>query len=266
MDRRRLIVVGCAAFAAIAAIFLMRALVGGGTPKVAAAVAPQKIETTEVLVAASALQPGTKLTAALVRWQEWPKSSVDSTFITHEAVPDVAKYVEKAVVRAPLVSGEPLSGTKVVQSDTAGFMAATLTPGMRAVSVGISVETGAGGFILPNDRVDVMKTDLVSDSPRRFRASVILENVRVLSVDQTSKEDKDQKYVVGKTATLELSPDQAKTIARASASGSLSLALRSLAVQNPDVAQQSDMKAYGGDVQIIRYGVMRADAAIQSKE
>ncbi len=268
MDRRRLIVVGCAAFAAIAAIFLMRALLGGGTPKVVAAIAPPKVQTTEVLVAASALQPGTKLLPAMVRWQEWPKSSVDATFITHEGAPDVAKYAEKAVVRAPLVSGEPLTGTKVVQSDSAGFMAATLTPGMRAVSVGITVETGAGGFILPNDRVDVMKTDIVSESPRRYRATTILENVRVLSVDQTSKEDKDQNFVVGKTATLELSPEQAKLIARASASGTLSLALRSLSSQTPDVAEKDDMKSLSGsgDVQIIRYGVMRADAAIQSKE
>ena len=90
MDRRRLIVVGCAAFAAIAAIFLMRALLGGGTTKVAAAPQP-KVETTEVLVASSALQPGTKLDPAMVRWQEWPKKSVDASFLTHETVPDVAK-------------------------------------------------------------------------------------------------------------------------------------------------------------------------------
>jgi pilus assembly protein CpaB len=265
MDRRRLIVVGCAAFAAIAAIFLMRALLGGGTTQVVAAPQP-KVETTEVLVASSALQPGTKLEPTMVRWQEWPKKSVDASFITHESVPDVVKYSEKAVVRAPLVSGEPITDMKVVQSDTAGFMAATLTPGMRAVSVGISVETGAGGFILPNDRVDVLKTDIASESPRRYRSSVILENVRVLSVDQTAKEDKDQKTIIGKTATLELSPDQAKLIARASASGTLSLALRSLAVQNQNVARAEDMKSYGGDVQIIRYGVVSAQAAIQAKE
>lgn len=265
MDRRRLIVVGCAAVAAIVAIFLMRALLGGGTTKVVAAPQP-KVETTEILVASGALQPGTKLTPALVHWQEWPKKSVDAAFITHEAVPDVAKYSEKAVVRAPLVSGEPLTDTKVVQSDTAGFMAATLTPGMRAVSVGISVETGAGGFILPNDRVDVIKTDAAAEGQRRFRSAVILENVRVLSIDQTAKEDKDQKTIIGKTATLELTPDQAKLIARASASGTLSLALRSLAIQNQNVARDEDMKSYGGDVQIIRYGVVSAQAAIQAKE
>ncbi|HVZ69052.1 MAG TPA: Flp pilus assembly protein CpaB [Rhizomicrobium sp.] len=267
MDRRRLVVVGLAAFAAIAAIFLMRALLGGGTTKVVAAPQP-KVETTEVLVSSGTLSPGTKLEPSMVHWQEWPKKSVDSSFLTHEAVPDVAKFAEKAVVRAPLVSGEPVTDTKVVQSDTAGFMAATLTPGMRAVSVGISTETGAGGFILPNDRVDVMKTDLVSDNPRRYRTSTILENVRVLSIDQTSREDKDQKYVVGKTATLELTPDQAKLIARASASGTLTLALRSLAIENKDqTAREEDMKSYGaGDVQIIRYGIVRAEAAIQNKE
>jgi pilus assembly protein CpaB len=265
MDRRRLIVVGCAAFAAIAAIFLMRALLGGGTPKVAAAPAP-KVETADVLVAATALQPGTKLTPAMVRWQEWPKKSVDGTFLTHQSVQDVAQYAAKAVVRAPLVAGEPLTDNKIVQSDSAGFMAATLTPGMVAVSVGISVETGAGGFILPNDRVDVMKTEIISDSPRRFRATTILENVRVLSVDQTSTEDKGQKFVVGKTATLELTPDQAKLVARASASGTLSLALRSLTTQNPNLASAENTKATGGDIEIIRYGIMRADTAIQSKE
>lgn len=266
MDRRRLIVVGCAALAAIVAIFLMRALLGGGTPKVAAAPAPRAV-TSEVLVAANNLSPGTKLTPQLVRWQEWPKSSVDASFLTHETVPDIGKYTDKAVVRAPLVSGEPLTDTKVVQSDSASFMSATLADGMRAVSVGITVETGAGGFILPNDRVDVIKTDLVSDNPRRFRASTLLENVRVLSVDQTSKQDKDQKFVVGKTATLELTPDQAKLIARASASGALSLALRALASQNPNVAEQQDKQSYGGgDISIIRYGVVRADAAIQTKE
>src|SRR6185437_8564980 len=69
-----------------------------------------------------------------------------------------------------------------------------------------------------------------------------------------------------KTATLELTPDQAKLIARASASGTLSLALRSLAVKNQNVARDEDMKSYGGDVQIIRYGVVSAQAAIQAKE
>lgn len=265
MDRRRLIVVGCAAFAAIAAIFLMRAILGGGTTKVVAAPQP-KVETTEVLVASSALQPGTKLTPAMVRWQEWPKNSVDASFLTHESVSDIGKYSEKAVVRAPLVSGEPLTEAKVVQSDSAGFMAATLTPGMRAVSVGISAETGAGGFILPNDRVDVIKTDSSSEGQRRYRSNVILENVRVLSIDQTAKEDKDQKTIVGKTATLELSADQAKLIARASASGTLSLALRPLD-QSQNIARDEDMKSYGGgDMQIIRYGVVSVQAAIQAKE
>lgn len=266
MDRRRLIVIGFAAFAAIAAIFLMRALLGGGTQKVAAAPSPQ-METVKVLVATSALQPGTKVTPDLVRWQDWPKPSVDPSFLTEQLVPDIAKYAEKSVVRAPLVAGEPLTATKVVQADTASFMSATLTPGMRAVSVSISAETGASGFILPNDRVDVIKTDVVSESPRRYRASTILENVRVLSIDQTAKETKDQNAIVGKTATLELSVDQAQTVARAAASGSLSLALRALASQSPVTAEQDDKNAYtGGDIAIIRYGVVSADSAIQAKE
>jgi len=283
MDRRRLIVVGCAAFAAIAAIFLMRALLGGGTTKVAAAPQP-KVETSEVLVASSALQPGTKLDPAMVRWQEWPKKSVDASFLTHETVPDVAKYSEKAVVRSPLVSGEPITDTKVVQSDTAGFMAATLTPGMRAVSVGISVETGAGGFILPNDRVDVIMTrhspDANETGGNDFQTRVILNNVRVLAIDQTVENKSDtsktgsdngSETVIGQTATLELSSEQAQilTVAQQS-SDRLTLALRSVADSHPSpadaAADATDLignTKQNGAVTVIRDGVVRDVSSIR---
>ncbi len=101
----------------------------------------------------------------MVRWQEWPKSDVDSTFITHEMTPDLETALTGTVVRAPIVEGEPLTNDKFVHADAAGFMAATLSPGMRAVSITITTDSGAGGFILPNDRVDVLLSDQISDTP-----------------------------------------------------------------------------------------------------
>jgi pilus assembly protein CpaB len=142
------------------------------------------------------------------------------------------------------------------------------------VSVPITTETGAGGFILPNDRVDVMSTVQVSDSPRRFKTTAVLGNIRVLAVDQTFKEDNNQKTVLAKTATLELTPLQAQLIGRAQASGALSLALRPLTASTPTSvaaalkAEKTETQSYGSDqgMSVIRYGVARVDNASQQKE
>jgi pilus assembly protein CpaB len=112
-------------------------------------------------------------------------------------------------------------------------MAAILPTGMRAVSTEISPETGAGGFILPNDRVDVLlsKREKNADRPGApdvVNSEIILANIRVLAIDQAPKEKDGQNTVVGKTVTLELKPEQAETLARARQSGTLSLALRSI--------------------------------------
>ncbi len=253
MNRSRVIVLVLAAFAAGIAALLVRGLLGGGTPEVRAAIAPAPTVTLNVLVAQSDIQPGTALTPALVRWQSWPKGSVDSSFITETGNPDTAA----TVARAPLIAGEPLTATKIVHADAASFMSASLTPGMRAVSTAISTDTGAGGFILPNDRVDVVLTQQVSDSPRRFGSNVILSNVRVLAMDQTFGQDKDQKTVLAKTATLELAPDQATLLARSAAAGTISLTLRALGENaNSSVAANAGRKD-GGQIVVVRYGVTR---------
>ena len=280
MNRSRVIVLVAAAFAAGLAALLMRGLLGGGTEKSAAAPAPPPLATTEVLVASNNITAGEPLTPATVRWQTWPKASLDATLITHDASPDLVAAVAGTVARTSMVAGEPLTETKFVHAGAAGFMAAKLTPGMRAISIAISTESGAGGFILPNDRVDILMTSVVSESPRRSATHTLLHDVRVLAVDQTSSQDKDQKVVLGKTATLELTPRQTETVERAAASGTLSLSLRALGdtaanaantaktiaatnAQKPIVApgsadDSSDDSA--GGVAVIRYSVSRAGA------
>jgi len=267
MNMPRMLVLGLAAIAAGAAAFLARGLLGGGTPHAAAITAPAPaVQMSQVLVASSPLQPGQPLNPSLVHWQSWPRSDVDSTFITQEAAPNLDTALAGTVVRAPMVEGEPLSTAKFVHADAAGFMAATLSPGMRAVSIPITTESGAGGFILPNDRVDLLMTEQVSDTPRRFRAIVVLTNVRVLAMDQTFKQDRDQKVVLAKTATLELSAEQARMVVRAQAGGPLSLALRALGDNTKSAPlasnQATDDDSPGGSgVTVIRFGVMPGGAS-----
>jgi len=258
MDRSRVIILGLAALAAIAAAFLVRGLLGGGTEKSTAAIAPQPIAGVKVLVAATNIDAGRKLKPGMVSWQVWPKSSVDSTFFTARSTPDIARVVKGTVARVPLRAGEPLSTTKIVHAASAGFMAAQLSPGMRAVSIGIDAKSGAGGFILPNDRVDVLLTHPLPGNQRRFVTNTIIGDVRVLAVDQTFHQQNNEKVVVGKTATLELTPRQAEIVARASASGTLSLSLRPLGDNGADRTLAS---AGGSGVSIIRYGVSRPGAS-----
>jgi pilus assembly protein CpaB len=256
MNTSRVIILGVAAIAAGGVAFLARGLLGGGTEKVKAAPPPPPVTMSEVLVASSNIEPGAALTPSSLRWQEWPKDSVDSTFITHSEEPSIDHLVNGAVARSPLVAGQPITPSMMVHADSAGFMAAMVTPGMRAVSIAVSTETGAGGFILPNDRVDVIVTIQVTETPRRFASKTILNDVRVLAVDQTYKEDKDQKAVLAKTATLELSQKQAELVERAASTGTVSLALRALGdsgMENKSLADSS--QAESGPVVILRYAI-----------
>src|ERR1700744_789894 len=177
MNTKRIIVLGFALVAATGAALLARGMMGGGTPKVEAKAAPV-IAMSEVLVANSNIQPGLALTPDMVRWQSWPTSAVDASFITHTAAPNLDEAVKGPVVRVPLYAGQPITTTAIVHGASAGFMAAQLQQGMRAVSISISVDSGAGGFILPNDRVDLMLTTKTNDNPPHVKVKTILANVR----------------------------------------------------------------------------------------
>ena len=138
-------------------------------------------------------------------------------------------------------------------------MAAVLEKGMRAVSTEISPETGAGGFILPNDRVDVIlsRRDREAEKANGVEAHIsntILTNVRVLAIDQLVQEKEGQRVVVGKTATLELTQRQAETLAVARQTGTLSLTLRSIADGNAPDAPVSDSRN-DNRINMIRFGV-----------
>ncbi|MDU6239975.1 MAG: Flp pilus assembly protein CpaB, partial [Bradyrhizobium sp.] len=202
-------------------------------PAPVAAVAPT-VETVEVLVAKSDINLGQSLKPEHLQWQSWPAATTSSSFIQRKDRSKGDAEVTGMIARAPFIAGEPIREQKLVKADGSGFMAAILPAGMRAVSTEISPETGAGGFILPNDRVDVLlsKRERNPEQPNAgdvISSEIILSNIRVLAIDQAPKEKDGQTTVVGKTVTLELKPEQAETLARARQSGTLSLALRSIA-------------------------------------
>jgi pilus assembly protein CpaB len=257
MNTQRLIVLGLAAVAAGGAALLVRGMLGGGTPHVEAKTAPA-IPMSEVLVASSNLVPGQALTPEMVRWEKWPTASVDSSFITHQAAGSEQTAVKGTVVRAQILAGQPIASNAIVHGEQSGFMAATLTEGMRAISIPISADSGAGGFILPNDRVDVILTRKPEGSGRGF-AKTIVSNLRVLAVDQTFRQEKDTRTVVAKTATVEVTPEQAESIAGAATTGQLSLALRPLSdaklANEDDPAKRPHSVNADGPVSVIRYGM-----------
>jgi pilus assembly protein CpaB len=163
-----------------------------------------------------------------------------------------------------MMQGEPIREQKLVRAEGSGFMAAILPTGMRAVSTEISAETGAGGFILPNDRVDIVLTRREkatgggngASTTDRISSEVILSNIRVLAIDQLPKEKDGQNSVLGKTVTLELKPEQVETLSRSRQSGTLSLALRSLVDANViDKPDEEQPLKRGTSVNVVRYGV-----------
>jgi len=256
MGMARIAILVVAALAAGVAALLVRSLVSDDN-EVSAGVPSQIIQmpTSMVLVAASKLERGEKISSGSLRWQPWPEDAMNSNFISKESNPDALDKMTGSVIRISMDSGEPVTRPKIVSADTSGFMAAVLEPGMRAISTRISPETGAGGFILPNDRVDVIVTqEKDSDVGGQFtRSSTILQNVRVLAIDQSFREMEDDQVVVGKTATLELTPRQAEVLALSQKVGDLSLSLRSLQdSENGDITQANN-EGYGS-IRIIRYG------------
>jgi pilus assembly protein CpaB len=242
-------------------------LVSSADKQPAPSVPVVQLPTVEVLVARADIGLGQVIKPGDTLWQAWPEAA-SSAFIRRSARPDAANELVGSIARSPFITGEPIRDQKLVKADGSGFMAAILPAGMRAVSTEISPETGAGGFILPNDHVDVIlsKHDKNPDRPGAAdiaNSEIILSNIRVLAIDQAPKEKDGQNTVVGRTVTLELKPEQAETLARAHQSGTLSLALRSIADINAVEAraETNDPKARGNNIEIIRYGVSSSQTA-----
>ncbi len=254
-----MIIVFALVFSAVVFFVVPKFMNRQSTPPAAQAV---HIAAGDVLVAARTLPAGTILKADDVRWQRWPEEGLDPNFLIRDKGANPQRdAVGRAVLRG-FAAGEPITAQRLLKPGDAGFLAAALTPGMRAVSVRIDAVSGDAGFIIPGDHVDVMlaeKYALSGGDPEqshepRLRPtqkqvnSIVLHDVRVLAIDQ-DMHDMDNKPKVGSTATVEVTVMQAQKLSLASQMGVLFLALRSLA--KPDlperetgVVQDIDVSAY----------------------
>jgi pilus assembly protein CpaB len=274
MSRMRVVVLGLAVGAAALAGIVAKGFLGG--QQAAEVVEINKVPTVDVLVAAKDVQMGEKLLDGTTTWKAWPKDALAENMITRDAKPTAQDDFKKSRARITIFTGETLNMKKIVAPGDTGFMSSILPKGMRAISVAISEATSAGGFILPNDRVDVILTRKLDNPPASEKlvvSEIVLANVRVLAINQTFQqvqEAEDSKATVaeGKTATLELDPKQSEIIAMVESAGEISLALRSIAEadgkkmedQKPELAGQFAGKKPGqrrnsNETLFVRYGV-----------
>jgi pilus assembly protein CpaB len=257
MKPAKLMVLGVAGTAALAAVWLTSSL---RTPQVVVQQAETSaVAMTEVLIAAVDLPVGSSVTADQMRWQPWPVAAVSEQMITKDRTPGGIDETTGAISRAPSLAGEPIRRDKMIKGVNGGFMSAVLPSGKRAVAINIvsSGARSAGGFILPNDRVDIMRTGRDDEATRSrqgesFMTETILQNIRVLAIGQNVQERNGEKVVIGEHATLELDPRQSELVMLAQRSGELSLALRSLADTNkPD---ETPVNREDAGLTIVRFG------------
>lgn len=189
-------------------------------------------ERAEVLIARTDLMPRQRIEAGDLEWKPWPKDAVHAGFILRSSEPDALDGTNGKLVQTAMLAGEPLRREKISASSN-GYLSALLSPGKRAVSVKITSESTAGGFILPDDRVDVLHTTVTGTGRTGFTRTVVT-NIRVLAIDQQTSAPTTNAVTAAKTATLELGPEQVEVVSAAEANGTLSLSLRS-AADNSDI-------------------------------
>lgn len=220
---------------------------------------------TQVLVAKLPIGVGEKLNQETVEWQDWPEGALRADYVTISAMPDAPADLTGAVARYEFFPGEPIREAKLVSADQ-GYLSAVLSPGMRGVSVGVSAVSSAGGFIVPNDHVDVVLTTATEVGER---SEVILANVRILAIGKRLGEvgasgGQSEENVAaggapqpitfddGAIATIELNPSQAETLINAATRGQLSLTLRSIADFGEDAMAQ--LPSNNQTVRVFRFG------------
>ncbi|MDP4823219.1 MAG: Flp pilus assembly protein CpaB [Aestuariivirgaceae bacterium] len=260
MNRARIVVILTAAIFAVGVAWFSDSFLGGNADAPSA-----KAEGKEVLVAAHDLGIGEALGPQATRWTRFPEESVTPAMITRKTDPAILKTVEQSRAIQPIFKGEPINEQKIAKADNKDLLSSMLPKGLRAVTISLNEESGVGGFILPNDRVDVL---VIRKIGKKSSAETVITNVRVLALDQSTqpvkKDDKkktDKKGGFAKTATLELEPQQAVALATAASSGKISLSLRSLAENEGQGLEGAGPKLNqafgqpGKSIGLLRYGV-----------
>lgn len=236
MNRQTLLIITGGFFMAVLVAIFIQVTIGSSQKK---AVTAEKAahETVEVLVAANDLKKGDTLKASGLKWQEWPMSATFTGAVIRKDNQDTTAALS-GMVRRDIMKGEPVMQSALVPEDSPNFLSASLTEGMRAMAISVNAASSAGGFIKAGDAVDVILTydirlprdEALRESAAQIisknAAQTILQNVRVLAVDQEAKTGGDPK--IGRTVTLEVGTHEAEVLALAETMGKLSLSLRKI--------------------------------------
>jgi pilus assembly protein CpaB len=241
MDVKKLmLLIGALVVAAVTAVMAKNMFSGASAPSAQATPMVQQATGPEVLVAVRPLPVGTIIDAEALRYQRWPESLTQPAYFIKGQTPGGPADLIGTVVRNEIAAGQPITQGSLIKPGERGYLAAALGPGMRAITVPVSVTSGVAGFIFPGDRVDIVLTQEVGggDGPPLKASETVFRNVRVLATDQRmSAQGEDGKPVVRNfsTVTLEATPKMAEKIAVAQTIGQMSLSLRSIADNNVDL-------------------------------
>src|SRR3569623_409454 len=221
----------------------------------------------QVLIAKADIGIGERLGVSNLEWQDWPQNTLQPGYITSSQTPKAIDEMRDTVARFELFKGEPIQQAKLVHSSQ-GYLSAVLDKGMRGVSISVAAEAASGGFIVPNDHVDII---LTRNGPSGQPSDVLLSHVRVLAIGtrlgETGKTGgpddgaqhtagegpKSQIFAGGAIATLELDPVQTETVINATSLGRLSLTLRSIVDFN-QASNDDSMLKRNAPIRLIRYG------------
>ncbi|GEO97735.1 Flp pilus assembly protein CpaB [Methylobacterium haplocladii] len=256
MNPARLAVLAVALVAGAGAAYLMS---GEDAPPPVSAPAPV-VAMTDVLVAAADLPVGQTLKAQDLRWQPWPDQALTPGYLTRATAPTALEDTAGSIIRTGFLANEPIRTEKLVKAGS-GFMSAILPSGMRAVAVEIAKggSSSAGGFVLPNDHVDVISISKSTTSGTGDQnaqvAQTLLTDIRVLAVGQVVQERNGETVVTGETATLSLTPAQAETVTLAQKVGSISLVLRSILDTGKSTETAAAEPAAETGLTVVRFGV-----------
>jgi pilus assembly protein CpaB len=257
MSARQLIVLAIAAIAAVGALFIIRAM---GAQRAAPEVETSAIAGEQILVAARDIQQGVALQPGDLKVALFPTETVTPAFIRVGSEPSAQSDYVGAVTRRTFAQGEPITQGSIVQPDGRGFMAAQLEPGYRAIAVEIEASTAVGGFLQPNDRVDVIVTTTAAGENGRqmVLSDIVLQDVRVLALGEHTNGQTagaEQERIEASVAVLELTAEDARALALADEAGQISLALRGVQAETVGI-ERSDRSGGGGGVRVHAFGTV----------
>ena len=246
----RALVIGLILLALVAAggtAYMARQFIASAPSETGAPAPVVVAEPTRILVASQNMPAGAVLSQSSFSWRPWPETAIEPDYIqsardNSNRAELEAQFIE-TVARHGIPEGAPLTAKMVFRRNSTGVLAGVLTPGMRAMAVPVTAASGAAGFILPGDRVDIMLTHdvrrdldrggqsgpVIADSVIRYTSETIFHNMKVLAVDQDMR-DLAENAVIVRTMTLEVTTHQAEALNVAMAMGELSVVLRSLAL------------------------------------